>query len=165
MLLCYITISNALVLCKHYNVYCCKYYNVDILLFYITTSNNWCSCGHYNVSFATVLHYNLQGHNTAVNITMFDMPLFTSQLVPPITTSNDWYSCRHYNVLLTTILHYNLHGHNTVAKITIAMPFSCVTHVTLLKHYNALASCGVAIGGYIAMLYYCYCRPYRNFLT
>jgi hypothetical protein len=26
-------------------------------------------------------------------------------------------------------------------------------------------SCGVAIGGYIAMLYYCYCRPHRNFLT
>jgi hypothetical protein len=73
------------------------------------------------------------------------MPLFTSQLVPPITTSNDWYSCRHYNVLLTTILHYNLHGHNTAAKITIAMPFSCVTHVTLsIRHYNAVASCGVA---------------------
>jgi hypothetical protein len=37
---------------------------------YITTSNNWCSCGHYNVSLAIVLHYNLQGHNTAANITM-----------------------------------------------------------------------------------------------
>ena len=134
---------------------------------YITTSNNRCSCGHYNVLlfFATVLHYNLQGHNTAANITMLTCLYLHHNWYPPITTSNDWYSCRHYDVLLATILHYNLHGHNTAAKITIAMPFSCVTHVTLSKHYNALASCGVAIGGYIAMLYYCYCRPHRNFLT
>ena len=93
------------------------------------------------------------------------MPLFTSQLVPPIITSNDWYSCRHYNVLLATILHYNLYGHNTAAEIAIAMPFSCVTHVTLSKHYDAVASCGVAIGGYITTLFYCYCRAHRNVLT
>ena len=85
--------------------------------------------------------------------------------MPHIITSNNWCSCIHNNVSLATILHYNLQGHNTAANITIAMLFSCVTHVTLSKYYNVVASCGVAIGGYIATLFYCYCRSHRNFLT
>jgi hypothetical protein len=85
---------------------------------YITTSNNWCSCGHYNVSLATILHYNLQGHNTAANITMLTCLYLHHNWYPPSQLAMDWYSCRHYNVLLTTILHYNLQGHNTAANIT-----------------------------------------------
>src|ERR1700743_602362 len=46
------------------------FYFTSQLVSHITISNNWCSCIHYNVSLATILHYNLQGHNTAANITM-----------------------------------------------------------------------------------------------
>jgi hypothetical protein len=104
---------------------------------HITTSNNWYSCGHYNVSLATILHYNLQGHNTAANITMLTFFCSTSQLVPHITTSNNWCSCGHYNVSLATILHYNLLGHNTAANITMLTCFYFTSQLVLLcKHHN-----------------------------